>query len=153
MKNVDTSKIWRGKRKPEKLEMKGFSTPQLYETAKKEKIGILEKTRKPVKATKKLSNRDTTQPRNHDTTVSRYHATIIELVRKAVKELGKEAATHRFTIKEKKTLADIIFSYKNSSIRTSENEVTRIAVNFIINDYKDNGENSILDRTLKALNQ
>ena len=153
MKNVDISKVWRGNRKPEKLEMKGFSAPRLYETTKKEKFGILDKTRKPVKATKKPSKRDTTQPRNHDTTVSRYNDTIIELVRKAVKEFGKEAATHRFTINEKKELADIIYSYKNRSVRTSENEVTRIAVNFVINDYKENGENSILDRTLKALNQ
>ena len=28
-----------------------------------------------------------------------------------------------------------------------------IAVNFIITNYKENGENSILDKTLKALNQ
>ena len=153
MKTVDTSKVWRGKNKPEKLEMKGFSTPQSSGTTKKEKIEIQEKSRKSIKATKKPSNRDTTQPRNHDTTVSRYQETIIELVRKAVKELGKEAATHRFTFNEKKALADIIYSYKNRSVRTSENEVTRIAVNFIINDYKENGENSILDRTLKALNQ
>jgi hypothetical protein len=153
MKNVDTSKVWRGKRKPEKLEMKGFSTHQSSKTAKKEKIEIPEKSRKPINVTKKPSNRETTQPRNHDTTVSRYHATIIELVRKAAKELGKEAATHRFTINEKKALADLIYSYKNKGVRTSENEVTRIAVNFIINDYKEYGENSVLDRTLKALNQ
>ena len=153
MKNVDTSKVWRGKHKPEKLEMKGFSASLSSESAKKANIENRNKSRKPVKATKKPSNRDTTQPHNHTTTVSRYHATIIELVRKAVKELGKEAATHRFTIREKKELADIIYSYKNRSVRTSENEVTRIAVNFIINDYKENGENSILDRTLKALNQ
>jgi len=98
------------------------------------------------------SNRDTTKPRNHDTTVSRYHDTIIELVRKAVKEFGKEAATHRFTLGEKKALADIIYAYKNHGIRTSENEITRIAVNFIISDYRENGENSVLGRALKALN-
>ena len=145
MKNVDTSKVWQGKRKPEKLEMKGFSTPQSTKPPIKEKVDDREIRNKPGKATKK--------PSNHDTTVSRYHATIIELVRKAVKELGKEAATHRFTINEKKALADLIYSYKNRGVRTSENEVTRIAVNFIINDYKENGENSVLDRTLKALNQ
>ena len=103
-------------------------------------------------ATKPPSTRDTTTPRNRDTTVSRYHDTIIELVRKAVKELGKEAATHRFTLEEKKAIADIIYAYKNRGIRTSENEITRIAVNFLINDYRENGENSVLDRALKALN-
>ena len=106
-------------------------------------------------------NHDTMTPRNRDTTVSRYHETkqpqvhgvAIELVRKAVKEFGKEAATHRFTTAEKKDVADLIYTYKNTGIRTSENEVTRIAVNFIIEDYKENGENSILHKILEALNE
>jgi hypothetical protein len=110
------------------------------------------KDTKEVLSTRQPINRVTTTPRNHDTMVSRYHDTIIELVRKAVKELGKEAATHRFTLEEKRAIADIIYSYKNLSIKTSENEITRIAVNFIIRDYMENGENSILDKTLKALN-
>ena len=98
-------------------------------------------------------NHDTATPRNHDTTVSRYHDTIIELVRVAVKELGKEAATHRFTQEEKRILADIIYAYKGQGLKTSENEITRVAINFIISDYKANGKNSILDRALKALNK
>jgi hypothetical protein len=98
------------------------------------------------------SNRDTMTPSNRDTTVSRYHDTIIETVRKAVKGFGKEAATHRFTVEEKKAIADILYSYKNLGIITHENEVTRIAINFIINNYYQNGENSILDQVLKALN-
>jgi hypothetical protein len=153
MKNVDTSKVWKGKHKPEKLEMKGFSTLQSTGSVINEKADNRENREKSIKTTKKPNNRHTKQPRNHDTTVSRYHATIIELVRKSVKEIGKEAATHRFTIKEKKELADIIYIYKNRSVRTSENEVTRIAVNFLISDYKEKGENSVLSRTLKALNQ
>ena len=82
----------------------------------------------------------------------RYHDTIVEIVRKAVKEFGKEAATHRFTPEEKRGVADIIYTYQASGIRTSENEITRIAVNYMIQDYKENGENSILDKILKALN-
>jgi hypothetical protein len=96
---------------------------------------------------------DAMPPRNHDTTVSRYHDTVVEAVRKAVKEFGKEAATHRFTEQEKRVIADIIYMYKQQDIRTNENEITRIAVNFIIQDYKEFGENSILDRVLKALNE
>jgi hypothetical protein len=117
---------------------------------KKDKVA---KRSRKLPATKQPSNRDTMTPRNHDTTVSRYHDTIIEVVRKAVKELGKEAATHRFTPEEKKTIADILYAYNNRGLRTSENEITRIAVNFIIQDYKENGERSILDKTLKALNE
>ena len=104
------------------------------------------------RASKQPSNRDTATPRSRETTVSRYHDTIIELVRKAVKEFGKEAATHRFTTEEKKAIADIIYSCRSRGIRTNENEITRIAVNFILDDHRENGENSILDRVLRALN-
>ncbi len=118
-------------------------------------------TPKPEEPKNAQSNRDTMTPRYHDTTVSRYHDTkqpkvhgvAIDLVRKAVKEFGKEAATHRFTEAEKKEIADLIYTYKNTGIRTSENEVTRIAVNFIIEDYKENGENSVLHKILEALNE
>ena len=67
--------------------------------------------------------------------------------------LGKEAATHRFTPEEKKAIADLIYTYRNKGLRTTENEVARIGVNFILQDYRENGEESILARTLKALNQ
>ncbi len=63
--------------------------------------------------------------------VSRYHDTTIETIRKAVKQIGKEGATHRFTSKEKRDIADLIYTYKRQGIRTSENEITRIAINFM----------------------
>ena len=75
------------------------------------------------------------------------------MVRKAVKEFGKEAATHRFTVAEKREVADIIYTYKNQGIKTSENEITRIAVNFIMEDYRENGKNSVLHKILEALNE
>jgi len=121
-----------------------------------------EKIRKPkAPKSEQPSNRDTMTPRNQDTTVSRYqdlmtprvHGVEIELVRKAVKEFGKEAATHRFTEAEKKEIADLIYTYRNRSIKTSENEITRIAVNFVMEDYKENGENSVLHKILEALNE
>ena len=69
-----------------------------------------------------------------------------------MKEFGKEAATHRFTPDEKKAIADIVYSYGGLGIRTNENEITRIAINFVVNDYTENGEGSILAKALKALN-
>jgi hypothetical protein len=120
------------------------------------------KIKKPkVQKSEQPSNSDTTIPSNHDTTVSRYHDTttpqihgvLIEQIRKAVKEFGKEAATHRFTIAEKKEIADLIYTYKNSGIKTSENEIARVAVNFVVEDYKVNGENSVLHKILKALRE
>ena len=109
---------------------------------------------------KQKVSRDTMTPRHHDTTVSRNHATmtplpeadVFEVVRKAVKQIGKEAATHRFTLEEKNLLADIEYTYKRQGIRTSENEITRIAINYVIAEYKQNGEESILAKILKRLN-
>lgn len=133
-----------------------LSTPPQVETVEPE-------TPKTPELYKKGASKrsDTMTPRYHDTTVSRYHDTkqpqiygvSIDLVRKAVKEFGKEAATHRFTEAEKKEIADLIYTYKNRDIRTSENEITRISVNFIIQDYRENGENSVLHKILAALNE
>ncbi len=96
-------------------------------------------------------------PRHHDTTVpsmvSRHHDTIIEAIRVAVKVFGKEAATHRFTLEEKAAIANIVFTYKTQGVKTSENEVARIAINFVVNDYKENGENSVLHKAIQALNE
>jgi hypothetical protein len=96
-------------------------------------------------------NHDTMQPCNHDTTLSVQEETI-ETVRKAVKHIGKEAATHRFTLDEKQMLADIEYTYRRHGVRTSENEITRIAINYFAEDYKRNGENSMLTKVLKKLN-
>ena len=95
---------------------------------------------------------DTMQPSNHDTTMPLPEGDIFEVVRKAVKQIGKEAATHRFTLDEKNLLADIEYTYKRQGIRTSENEITRIAINYFIEDYRINGEQSILVKVLKRLN-
>ena len=99
------------------------------------------------------SKNDTTHPSNHDTTVSRHHEAMVQDIKKALRQFGKEAATHRFTPEEKQAIADIIYSYSRQGIRTSENEISRIAVNFIVNDFKAFGEESLLHRILKALRE
>ena len=109
---------------------------------------------------KNAHHHDTAVPRHHGITVSQQHGTTIpqvygvaiEQVRKAVKEFGKEAATHRFTAQEKKEIADLIYTYKSQGVKTSENEMARIAINFLIEDYKQNGEGSVLSKILAALN-
>lgn len=113
-----------------------------------------EEVKEPITKTTSVKKKqlDTMTPRYRDTTVSRYQDTIIEVIRKAVKKWGKEAATHRFTMEEKKAIADIIYTYRSRGVRTSENEITRIAVNFLVEDFKENGEASMLNRALKALN-
>jgi hypothetical protein len=76
----------------------------------------------------------------------------LEAIRRAVKRLGKEAATYRFTVEEKKALSDIVYTYKDRGIRTSENEITRIAINCLVDDYRANGNNSTLAQVLELLN-
>ena len=92
-------------------------------------------------------------PSDHDTVIPRHHDTTVESIRKAVKQFGKEAATHRFTREEKQKIAELIFAYSSKGIRTSENEIARIAVNFLVEDHKQNGKDSILDQVLKLLNE
>ena len=89
----------------------------------------------------------------HDSMTSRYHDTIYETIRKAVKTFGKEVSTHRLTPEEKKAMADIVYAYRGRGIRTSENELSRIAINFLINDYRDNGENSLIEKILRLLHE
>jgi hypothetical protein len=87
-------------------------------------------------------------PRNQDTTVAHAEDNILDVVRKAVRQIGKEAATHRFTLDE----ADIEYTYRRHGIRTSENEITRIAINYFIEDYRKHGDSSLLAKVLKRLN-
>lgn len=98
------------------------------------------------------TNNDYSPDRMHDTMTPRYHDTTIETIRRAVKALGKEAATHRFTATEKETIAEIVYACKRQGLRTTENEITRVAVNFIVHDYQANGKESFLVRVLLALN-
>jgi len=84
--------------------------------------------------------------------VSKTDEEILETVRKAVKHLGREPATQRLTIEEKQALRDIEYTYSSQNIQTSANEIIRIALNFILADYRLNGEKSFLATVLKKLN-
>ena len=100
------------------------------------------------------TNHDTTIPSNHDIATPEpvYEDNILEAVRKAVKQLGKEPATQRLTLEEKKALKSIEFTYGQQGINTSGNEIIRIAMNYALKDYQRNGENSILAKVIKRLN-
>jgi hypothetical protein len=49
-------------------------------------------------------------------------------------------------------LADIVYTYKRQGVKTSENEINRIAINFLIEDYAKNGKESVLAKVIEALN-
>jgi hypothetical protein len=80
-----------------------------------------------------------------------YHDDVVEMIRKAVKTPGKEVSFVRMTVEEKAQLADIIYTYKRQGKKTSENEINRIAINYILEDYRANGERSILARVIASL--
>jgi acetylornithine deacetylase/succinyl-diaminopimelate desuccinylase-like protein len=105
------------------------------------------------------ADNDTVIPRHHDTMVDTTvplpssPETALERVRRAVKQQGKEAATHRFTVDEKRMLKKIEHDYSMRGVRTSENEITRIAINYLCDDYKRNKDASVLAQILELLNK
>jgi hypothetical protein len=115
------------------------------------------KKKKPFKRSR---NRDVMTSRHHDITTSLPHDIMVSCnqemitqLRSVVKQIGKEPTTCRLTIEEKKTLKTVEFEYSTRDIKTTANEILRIAVNIIVDDYQANGEESILDKVLKALNE
>lgn len=117
---------------------------------------------KPESAENRLTHRTKTsnhsrkeivhQKPNQATTAPRYHDTMVETIRKAVKVIGKEAATYRFTQDEKKALIETIYAFRLRGIRISENEIARIAINFLFNDHLINKKESVIERVVEALN-
>lgn len=105
---------------------------------------------RPAKAKKPASNLASTQASTL-ASVSPDAAQVIEAIRRIVKVPGKEVSFVRLTQNEKGQLTDIVYTYKRRGHRTTENEINRIAVNFILEDYHAHGEASVLARVLEAL--
>ena len=80
----------------------------------------------------------------------------VEAIRKTVKQVGKEVSFIRLTPEEKHSLGSIVYSfneiYRGEGRKTSENEIGRIGLNYLLEDYRENGNNSIIARVLAALN-
>lgn len=130
------------------------TSPELHPPIQKNKdIDEKKAVRKVIPARKQSSNQELMQASNHASMQSGMQASIIELIRKTVKDVGKESATYRFTAEEKKALLALTFAYKVQGFKTSENEVTRIAINFLLEDRNQNGRNSVLEKVLQALNE
>jgi hypothetical protein len=115
-------------------------------------IGEKDMVKKKLPVSKHASNQESMQASNHASMQTGMKESIIESIRKAVKDSGKESATYRFTPEEKKALLELTFTYKIQGFKTSENELTRIAINFILEDHKQNGRNGVLEKVLQALN-
>ncbi len=83
--------------------------------------------------------------------LAKEQSNVIEKIRKAVRSPGKEVSFVRLSSEEKGQLAEIVYTYKRQGTKTSENEINRIAINYILEDYKTNGQESILAKVIAAL--
>jgi hypothetical protein len=84
-------------------------------------------------------------------TLAGHDEILIERIRKIVKSPGKEVAFVRLSLEEKQQLAEIAYHYKRQGVKTSENEINRIAVNYLLADYQAQGDTSILAKVIAAL--
>ena len=75
----------------------------------------------------------------------------IEAIRRVVKAPGREVSFVRLTPQEKGRLAEVVYAYRRRGVKTTENEINRIAINALLADYQANGEQSTLARVLEAL--
>jgi hypothetical protein len=75
----------------------------------------------------------------------------VAVIGDAVSELGTKRTTIRFSRPEKSALREIIYAYERREIRTGENELTRIALNWLVEDYREHGEGSVLARVVARL--
>lgn len=136
--------------KPEEVHMQGLpaiETPPPPASATSPNTPGITKTDNVI-GNKVETNQDTMTPGNRDTMLP-----LIDEIRHAVKELGKEAATYRFTKTEKDALRDLVYIYGRQGLKTSENEIARIAINWLFEDNKTSGEQSIIYLVLQALRQ
>ena len=88
---------------------------------------------------------------NRDSRLASSDAGVVETIRKVVKGTGREVSFVRLSPEEKGRVADIVYTYKRQGVKTSENEINRIAINLLLEDYDTNGEQSLLSRVLAAL--
>jgi hypothetical protein len=93
----------------------------------------------------------TMTPRNHDSLTPRYHDSTIATIAKSVREVGKEVCTYRLTQKEKTALIEIIYHFRMRNCRLSENEIARIAINFLIEDFKADKKDCMLSSITEAM--
>lgn len=80
----------------------------------------------------------------------------IETIRKSVKKVGREELYVRLTPEEKDELRSVVYQfnelYRRQGGKTSENEVARIALRFLLEEHKKEGKLSRLSIIEEALN-
>lgn len=124
-------------------------------TATRLRSDLKEAVRPSITATSEPSNsiapHESTQAISNASMHARKVENVIDEIRKTVKTIGKSELYVRITSEEKDRLVDIVYTYKRQGVKTSENEVSRIALNYLITDYQANGQASILAQVIEAL--
>ena len=100
------------------------------------------------KPARQPKSKSTSQPAS---TLASYQQELIETIRRTVKNGGRIVSFVRLTQQEKDQLADIVYTYKRRGKKTTENEINRIAINYLLEDYQRNGEESLLAQVIDAL--
>ena len=122
---------------------------------------ILNQVQSPInlpaeKKTDSVSSNDSNRASARASMLANNQDDTIETIRKTVKQVGKDTLFVRLTTDEKHRVTSVVYAfnemYRRESRKTSENELGRIGINFLLEDYKANGEQSILARVLAALN-
>jgi hypothetical protein len=74
----------------------------------------------------------------------------IAAMQHALRTIGKEIYYIRVTPAEKRRIDDLAHALKQQGIRTSANEIGRIALNHLLADFDAHGDQSVLARVLEA---
>jgi hypothetical protein len=97
-----------------------------------------------------------THASKHASIISEQPYDLVEAIRRTVKQVGKDSLFVRVTPGEKRAVLSAVYSfnelYSGGGRKTTENEISRIAINLLLEDYRENGNNSILARVLASLN-
>ena len=76
---------------------------------------------------------------------------MIATIVKSMRAVGKEGCTYRLTQREKTALIEIIYHFRMRHIRLSENEIARIAINFLIEDFKARKNDCLLGSIIDSM--
>lgn len=104
----------------------------------------------PEKEQPRLEEREkaSTQSREQESLLASTQASTLAKIRKAVRGVGREVSYVRLTQEEKRRILDAVYLFKTKDIKTTENEIMRIAANVLLEDYDLRKENSLLYKIL-----
>lgn len=75
----------------------------------------------------------------------------VDALQQSLKTIGKEIYYVRITPEEKAKIEDVLHALKRRGMRTSANELGRVALNQLLADYEAQGEESLLVRVLSRM--